>query len=127
MRYEYFNPNPELKSVGDCVVRAICRALSLDWEQAYAEICLQGFIMHDMPSSDAVWGAYLKKNGFKRKVLPDICPDCYTVSDFSENSPYGTYVLKTAGHVLTIQDGIIYDSWDSSNEVVIYYYKKEEE
>lgn len=124
MRYEYFNPNPENRAVGDCVIRAICKAFDYDWERAYCEVCLQGFILHDIPSSDSVWGTYLKRNGFKKFMLPDICPDCYTVSDFSENCPVGTYVVKTAGHVLTIVDGIIYDSWDSSNEVVIYYYQK---
>ena len=66
MKYEYFNPNPENRSVGDCVIRAICKAFEFDWYRAYCEICLQGFMMCDIPSSDNVWGAYLKKNGFKR-------------------------------------------------------------
>lgn len=127
MKYQYFQPNPANKSVGDCVIRAICKAFDYDWERAYIEICVQGFIMRDIPSSDIVWGTYLKRNGFKKHILPDVCHDDYTVNDFAENCPYGTYVLKTAGHVLTIRDGVIYDSWDSRNEVVIYYYQKEGE
>ena len=25
----------------------------------------------------------------------------------------------------TVQDGVLYDSWDSSNEIPTYYYEKE--
>ena len=43
--YVFFNPNPEGKSVGDCVIRAISKATNKPWEQIYIELCLQGFIM----------------------------------------------------------------------------------
>jgi len=35
--------------------------------------------MSDMPSANRVWMAYLKKIGFKKYLIPDTCPDCYTV------------------------------------------------
>ena len=31
-RWEYYNPNPAGNRVGDCAVRAICKATGLDWE-----------------------------------------------------------------------------------------------
>lgn len=40
-----YNPNPDEKSVGDCVVRAITKVLDMTWEDAYVELCLQGYIM----------------------------------------------------------------------------------
>jgi len=121
-----FNPNPAARNVGDCAVRAVAKALSIDWETAYAKIALAGFLMCDMPSSDSVWGAVLRQNGFYREAVPNTCPDCYTAEDFCQDHPKGTYVLGFGGHVATVEDGILYDSWDSSNEIPIYYWRKDE-
>ena len=82
--------------------------------------------MGDMPSSDAVWGAVLRRNGFRRRAIPDTCPDCYTAEDFAADHPKGVFVLAFGGHVATVRDGNILDSWDSSQELPQYYFFKEE-
>ena len=128
MAYELYNPNPMKRNVGDCSVRAISKALNTDWETAYITIMLSGYAMCDMPSSDAVWGAVLRKNGFYREAVPDRCPDCYTAEDFCIDHPNGTFVLAFGGHVATVVDGVLYDSWDSSHEIPQYfYYRKGDE
>ena len=33
-----YNPNPEGKSTGDCVIRALTKALNKSWEQVYVEL-----------------------------------------------------------------------------------------
>ena len=78
MSYVYFNPNPDSKNVGDCTVRAFCAATDCNWDTAYIKLVLRGFIMHDMPSSDDVWGTQLIDEGFKRSIIPNTCPYCYT-------------------------------------------------
>ena len=121
-----YNPNPLSRRVGDCAVRAVAKALDTDWETAYAMIALNGFSMGDMPSSDSVWGAVLRQNGFYRDAIPNTCPDCYTAEDFSRDHPKGTYVLGFGGHTATIVDGNLYDAWDSSGEIPqFYWYRKE--
>lgn len=121
-----YNPNPVQRRVGDCSVRAIAKALDIDWETAYALIVSNGFAMGDMPSSDSVWGSILRQNGFYRKSIPNTCPDCYTAKDFCMDHPRGTYVLGFGGHVATVVDGNIYDSWDSSQLIPqFYWYRKE--
>jgi len=90
-------------------------------------IAKAGYQMADLPSSDAVWGAVLRKNGFYRKAIPDTCPDCYTADDFCRDNPQGVFVLGFGGHVATAIDGNIYDSWDSSHEIPQYvWYRKEQ-
>lgn len=126
MGYAKYNPNPAGKSVGDCTVRAISKALEQSWEQTYAGLCLQGFEMRDMPSSNAVWGAYLRRNGFRRYVIPDTCPDCYTVEEFAAEHPQGTYILAISGHVVCIKDGDWHDTWQSGNEIPLYYWERNE-
>ena len=121
-----FNPNPAGRRVGDCSVRAIAAALGLTWDEAFDEIAQAAKWMADMPSSDAVWGAVLRKNGFYRSAIPNACPMCYTAGDFAKAHPHGIYVLGFGGHVATVVDGVIYDAWDSTGEVPQYcWYKKE--
>lgn len=125
--YIEYNPNPLGIKVGDCAVRAITRALGLTWDTAFADIALAAFVMGDMPSSNAVWGSYLKSKGFERKIIPNECPDCYTAEDFCRDHPEGTYVLAFGNHVATVDNGDLFDSWDSSAEIPLYYFEKNEE
>lgn len=121
-----YNPNPAGRRVGDCAVRAIAAALGLTWDEAFDEIAQAAKWMGDMPSSDAVWGAVLRANGFYRRAIPNECPDCYTAADFCEDHPDGVFVLGFGGHVATVIDGHIYDSWDSSREIPQFYWFKGE-
>lgn len=119
-----YNPNPKNHRVGDCVIRACCKALDEGWEQVYMDICLKGFSMADMPSSNAVWGAYLKSKGFERRVLEDSCPDCYTLKTFCADHSRGLYVVQTGNHVVTVIDGNYFDAWDSGDETVVFYWTR---
>lgn len=119
-----YNNNPFKIRVGDCVIRAISKALNTSWEQAYMIVCAKGYEMADMPSSNAVWSAVLRQHGFKRSIIPNTCPDCFTAEDFCNEHPHGIYVLAFGGHVATVVDGVIYDAWDSRNEVPMYYFYK---
>lgn len=126
--YVYYNPNPTGRRVGDCAVRAVAKALGIDWETAYGLIVTNGYAMGDMPSSDSVWGAVLRQHGFYREAVPNKCPDCYTAEDFCKDNPKGTFVLGFGGHVATVIDGTLYDMWDSSQlSPQFVWYKKEVE
>lgn len=121
------NNNPTGRRVGDCAVRAVSVALGIDWETAYALLCVNGMAMGDMPSSDSVWGSVLRQHGFYRASIPDSCPDCYTAEDFARDHPRGVYVLGFGGHTATIRDGRLYDAWDSSQEIPQYVWFKKED
>lgn len=122
--YVYYNPNPAGRSVGDCAVRAITKALNIDWEEAFEKLADAAYKMADMPSSDSVWGAVLRMNGFYRESLPNVCPECYTAEDFCRDNPIGTYVLGFGGHTATVVNGRLYDSWDSSKEIPQYFWTR---
>lgn len=123
--WQEYNPNPTGRKVGDCAVRAVAKALDTDWETAYLLMMANGYHMGDMPSSDSVWGAVLRQHGFYRSSIPNKCPECYTAEDFAKDNPKGTFVLGFGGHVATIKDGTLFDSWDSSQEIPVYaWYRK---
>ena len=122
MVYKHFANNPCGKSIGDCAVRAISVALDVNLYDAFDILTEEAREMCDMPSADAVWGTVLRHSGFTRFVMPNSCPDCYTAADFCQDHPNGTYVLAFGGHVATIRNGLLLDSWDSSTEVPLYYF-----
>lgn len=123
--YEFYNPNPHGKLVGDCVVRALTKVLETDWETAYMDVAMKGFVMGDMPSSNAVWGTLLKEKGFTKGIINP--QEGYTVNNFCNDHPIGVYVLATGTHVVAVENGVYYDAGDSGNEVPIYYWTKEGE
>ena len=125
--WRYVNLNPKGKSVGDCTVRAIAIATKRAWVDTYLDLCLMGMIMADMPSANAITTAYLKKNGFRRRTIPDDCPDCYTISDFCKDHPKGTYIIGTGSHITTVIDGDLWDSWNSETESPVKKKKKMED
>lgn len=123
MWIEYLN-NPFGLRVGDCVIRAISKALNQSWEKTYIDLCVQGLMMGDLPNSNAIFSAYLRHKGFKRHTIED-CPDYYTVEDFCKDHTQGIFVIGTGTHVVAIVDGCAFDAWDSSNETPVYYFEKE--
>lgn len=125
MMWREFNNNPLGKSTGDCVVRAISKALGKSWQETYIDLCLQGYKMSEWGSSNPVWDAYLRKKGFRHFVIPNTCPDCYTIQDFANEHEKGIYIVATDTHAVAIINGVIFDTWDSSHEIPTYYYSKE--
>ena len=124
--YSYYNPHPSKNRIGDCVIRAISKALNQPWEDTYIDLTIQGYLMKDLLSSNAVWGAYLKNKGFTRDIVSNDCPECYTIEDFCNEYPQGTYIIGTGTHCVVVQDGCVFDTWDSSGETPIYFYYKGE-
>lgn len=123
--WQFVNPNPAYNFVGDCVVRALSIALDSDWDTIFLGLAAYGFNIKDMPSGNAIWSAYLRDKGFKRYIIPNECPNCYTLKDFCKDHPNGIFVIGTGTHAVTVIDGDYYDSWDSGNVIPIYYFTKE--
>lgn len=126
MAFIFTNPNPYGSYVGDCVIRAISIAENRPWSDIYVDLAIQGFLMGDMPSSNRVWGEYLKSIGYTRHIIPTDCPDCYTIKDFCGEHFKGTYILGTGSHVVAVVNGDYCDTWNSGDEYPIYYFARKE-
>ena len=119
----HVNPNPKHKNVPDCVIRAICFALNMNWYDVYDDLCEIGRRDCNMPSSDSVWGHYLQIRGCRPFLLPKSCPQCTTIKDFTRIYPKGSYIIGTGSHAVAVIDGDYYDSWDSGDEVPSFFWK----
>lgn len=121
-RWIKYNPNPRSRRVGDCAIRACCKATQRTWDYVFKALTDIAFETADgCNSSNAVWGQYLEENGYVRRE-PDYPMDVYK---FCCNFPHGTYVLGLDGHVVTVVDGFYYDTWDSGGKNVINYWERE--
>ena len=125
MNYININPNPQNKLTGDCVIRAICLAEDKEWDDIFMELMMKAYIMKEMPTQNNVWGSYLHDIGYKRYMVSDDCPDCYSIKDFIEENPIGTFIVATGTHIVLSKDGQLFDTWDSSNEIPLFYFVKE--
>ena len=124
MAYKFYNPNPVGRMTNDCSVRALSKALGVTWDEAYLKLSYNGKQMGVMPDNKTVLQSVLRQHGFFKEIVPDTCPDCYTAAAFCFDHPIGIFVLAFSNHVATVVDGVLYDSWDSSQEVPLYYWYK---
>ena len=121
------NENPIARRTIDCTIRAISTALGQDWDTTFIGTNIKAFELKDMASANHVWGAYLRSKGWKRHIIPNECPDCYTVKDFCADNPHGAFILALDGHVVAVIAGNYHDTFDSGDEIPLYYWKKEGE
>lgn len=127
-RNRYFQPNPNKNDkVGDCVVRAMCKAVDRDWDTVFKVLCNIAYRLKCMPNSDMAWEEFLKKNGFAyNKITVTKGSKRGTVAEFAEKNKQGTFVLKIANHLVTVVDGYYYDTWDCGNKSLYGYWNKVE-
>lgn len=121
-----YQPNEKRKRGNDCTIRAMMKLTGKSWLEVYWGICVCGAIIQDMPSTNDVWAMWLKKQGYSRSVIPNSCPDCYTVADFCADYPTGKYLVVVPQHVVAVVDGDYYDLFDSGDEAALYYWEEDE-
>jgi hypothetical protein len=127
-RNKYYNPNPKKLEIGDCVIRALCKATDSDWDTIYRELFEIGFELKVLPNDDLAWKQYLKNKGFiEHKISNKKGTKRPTVASFAQTNKKGTFVLRVANHVVACVDGYYYDLWDSGNKSLYGYWEKPEQ
>ena len=119
-----YNANPVSIRTEDCAIRAVSVALGISWDDAFDLIAHNAKQMGNVMHSNAVFGSVLRQHGFVREIIPNSCPDCYTIKDFCREYPEGVYVVGTGSHVVAVINGDYIDTWDSGNEIPIYFWKE---
>lgn len=122
-KFKLHNQNPrQLKRTSDCAFRAISFALGITWEDALKELTEVALKVKDPPNSKKVIEKYLKLKGFEKQKQPrQIENTKYTVNEFCDFKPQGTYLVTVAGHITVVKDGHIYDTWDCGYKSVGNY------
>lgn len=123
--YVFFNNNPlGRRTVGDCSVRAVSKALGISWDEAHDLLSDMSKQMGTIMNDNDVISAVLRMNGFHKENLPCTNRHCYTVREFARDNPVGKYVVGTGSHVVCIISGNYFDSWPSGDESIQYFWTK---
>ena len=121
------NNNPYGNYDDDCAIRSISTVTDKPWEKVYMDLAVLGIAKGHMPTTKTICNSYLKEQGFVREIIPNTCPDCYTVDDFCKDNPTGKFILATDDHLVAVINVNVYDTWDSTKEIPMFYWKKEDE
>lgn len=120
-RWHKFNPNPEDRNIGDCTLRSYCAAFDIDWNKAFdiASVVAKGEASMIQYVAQKVLTEYFNctvDESYNKKSVKK--EDRMTVNQFAETHPYGTYILHTRSHQVTVKDGEYWDSYDSGDKKV---------
>jgi hypothetical protein len=110
--FRFFNANKFGYNIEDCTIRAVSVAEGISWDKAYIKLSdyarKRGLMLNSVTSIES----YLDDN-YER-----ICEDNMTVGEFAHYNPIGTYLITMLGHITTIKDGEIIDTFDCSDRIM---------
>lgn len=144
----FWNPNPRQRyhkdgkpikkdMVGDCSIRGVARALDATWEEAFKMMFEQGLKLHNMLESAEVVGAVLMANGFEkgeinqgyikrhhqRPTVDAITRDVEKQIGLKDRKIV-CLTNSVNPHITCVDEGVIYDLWDTSDEPVYRFWYK---
>lgn len=126
--FHYYNANSHGHITTDCVIRAISTVMNQPWEVTYDDLVELGRKYGRVPTDRVIMNKYLMKNGFIKMNEPRTLDNRkMKVSDFIKDRNQTLTAIASLGnqHVAAIVDGVVYDIWNSSDEILHTYYIKE--
>ena len=124
--YKYYQPNKkDLKDkYGDCVIRALTKALNMEWLQVFDEMQPISREMQVPFNCRPCYEKYIESKGLKYIGISNKKGTKRpTVDRFAKDHTTGTYILRVAHHLVTVVDGIYYDTWDSGEKSLYGYWQ----
>ena len=118
---KYFNPHPQEKMVADCVKRALVAATGRTYKEVSSELNRHKKITKSKHfSSKSNFIPYFEEElKFKRISFPAVKGQPrMNGASFARSHRKGTYILNMAHHVVACIDGVLYDTWDSTEKCV---------
>lgn len=124
--YKYYQPNKkDLKDkYGDCVIRALTKALNMEWLQVFDEMQPISREMQVPFNCRPCYEKYMESKGLKYTGISNKKGTKRpTVETFAKEHKAGTYILRVSRHLVTVVDGIYYDTWDSGGKSLYGYWE----
>ena len=100
-------------------------AFDREWLEVFKELVVKAAFFQCMPNEKTCYEAVLKDNRFVyHGVSNSKGAKRPTVNSFVESHKDGTYVLRTAHHIVAVKDGYFWDSWDSGSKCLYGYWEQ---
>lgn len=108
MGFQFYNPHPRGKFVGDCAKRAICKVTGRDYTDVKRELNrIKNETGRFNCQSIGVINEFAARHHWIRINIED--DTVMTGEEFCQAYPIGTYALIMPRHMVACVDGIIYD------------------
>lgn len=111
--YKFYNANAHGRFANDCVVRSISLAEDKTWNETYEELSeiaqRNGIILDDVNFVEPLLDSRYER----------VCYDNKYVGEFVEEHPRGTYLITMLGHITCCIDGVLYDTFDCRNRIML--------
>ena len=120
-RFEFYNPHPDGKLVGDCVKRAFTKATGMAYGDVKIELNrIKRELNQPKFNSDKVWREFLNRHHFYKRSFPAIKGQKrMTVATLAGAChPEDIIVCNCANHLVCIRGGKYHDTWDSGDKCV---------
>ncbi len=118
--FKYFNPHPKGLLTDDCVKRAIVVTTGWDYAEVQKRLNEYKKISGAKTFNDRENLVFVETVLGAKAFVPK---KQMTVAEFCKKHRRGRYILDMRGHWSASVDGCIYDTWDTSNEILIRAYK----
>ena len=119
-RYKFLNLNPLGEIEEDCVCRAISLALNEEYDVIQTKLNLVGELF-DCTALCVCCYKFLLDNIYNLDRIEEY--QGYTIEEFAENNPLGTFIIRIEGHLTCLIDNTCYDLWDCRNKVIDLIWK----
>ena len=126
--WQYYNPHPKGKSVGDCVKRSITKVTGWDYMDVQRKLNkIKREVGAKHFNSDKTLQTFIKEMGWQRTTFPAVKgKKRMSGESFCQQYPEGKFILQMAGHWTACVDGVIYDTWDCREKCVYSCYRVKE-
>lgn len=107
-KFVYWNENPQGEKRNDCVTRAITFATKLPYK------VIRRKLYHSAKLLDCEKLCPTCYSFLIQEVLGGIPKNCdgYSIEEFANLNPKGTYLIRIQGHLTVIKDCVLYDIWN---------------
>ncbi len=126
MKYIYYQPNQKDigDKVGDCAIRALCKALNKSWIDIFDDLCGYARKIQCLPNQKPAYESYLNDIGWKYVTLGK---KRQKVANFKPHEK-GFYILYVRvgyrTHMVAADKQFYYDTWDCGNKLIYGYFTK---
>lgn len=114
-KFVFKNSNPKVDT-NDCAVRSIATAAELPWVEVMRGLCDVAIDEYRMPNDILVVHRYLQEK-FQADII-NLAGCGINLETFCEMFPEGRYAVQCETHGVAVIDGVIYDTYDSSRDIV---------
>ena len=123
--FKEFNANPKNRKTSDCVVRALTVATGISYKEVYTELFNISLESGYMLNEKRVEDKFMERHGFVKYKQPRKNDNTkYTINEIRLLSNAPVIVIRCAGHLTVVKNGVLIDTWNCGYKSISNYYVK---